>query len=325
MEYTKPWLSYDQQVDLLVQRGVEVSDREVAKRVLQNVGYYRLSGYLFPFREDPLGETGHEEGRSPERYREGTNMVQVVALLDFDRRLRLLVLEAVERIEVALRAKVGYFLGGRDPFVYEDPSIFTEAFLKPEYKEGRGVVTSQHYDWLGKVGLCRERSKEDFIGHFRDKYENRIPIWVLTEVLELGHLSSLCKGLRNDLATQISVSLGAPTKKFLISWIACMNHVRNIAAHHARLFNRGLVTAPKRPSPDEIPLLAHLRSDQAPKKFGSYSALAVMAYLLREVDSEGDWAKRVVKHLSQFPSGNGLEVRSMGIADGWLEERLWQG
>ena len=108
------------------------------------------------------------------------------------------------------------------------------------------------------------------------------------------------------------------------SWIATLNYVRNVAAHHARLFNRKLVRAPKRPKGDTVPLLAHLNQEEAPKQFGTYSALAVMAYLLETVHPGRDWSIRVATLLRNFPATERLDVRSMGVAPDWLEQDLWQ-
>lgn len=84
------------------------------------------------------------------------------------------------------------------------------------------------------------------MAHFRSKYDDRMPIWALTEILELGHVSRLHGGLRNDIATEIAQAFGVPTKRLMQSWVASLNYVRNVAAHHARLYNRKLVSAPKR-------------------------------------------------------------------------------
>lgn len=151
-----------------------------------------------------------------------------------------------------------------------------------------------------------------------------MPIWALTEVLELGHLSRLYAGLRNDLATEIATAFDVPTKRLMESWIATINYVRNIAAHHARLFNRKLVTAPKRPKPTQAPLLGHLSQSDAPKEFGSYSAFAVMAYLLRTINPGDNWAVSVADHLRRFPKNAVLDLGSMGVAPGWLDEELWR-
>jgi abortive infection bacteriophage resistance protein len=115
-----------------------------------------------------------------------------------------------------------------------------------------------------------------------------------------------------------------PTKKMFASWIASINYVRNVSAHHARLFNRKLVAAPSRPSSAQVPLLGHLREESGAKEqFGVYNALAVMAYLLRSVDGECDWNERLASHLRQFPEGP-LSLRDMGVPDAWESQSLWQ-
>ena len=120
MEYAKPWLSIDEQIDQLVARGIQMDDRDRAAAVLHEVGYYRLTGYLYPFRESEsyLDDDGRARVRVLNKYRSGTRIEHATRLLDFDRRLRLLVLEGVERIEVAFRMRLGYTLGRYSAFAH---------------------------------------------------------------------------------------------------------------------------------------------------------------------------------------------------------------
>ncbi|WIE83127.1 hypothetical protein [Curtobacterium sp. MCPF17_021] len=108
-------------------------------------------------------------------------------------------------------------------------------------------------------------------------------------------------------------------------WLASVNYVRNVEAHHARLFNRKLVVVPKRPRSGAVPLLAHLSGTDAPKQFGVYNTLAVMAYLLRSIPSDHDWAERVAAFLGAFPSNEHLDLSSMGVGAGWLDHAIWRG
>lgn len=328
IDYAKPWLSIDDQVDKLAARGLAVPDRAAAMDLLRTVGYYRLTGYLYPFRASQpyIDDSGRERVRVLSAYREGTSIKDAAQLIDFDRELRLLVLDAVERIEIALRTQLGYTIGRVGAFAHEDPTTFVPAFTQAQTDPLDGLpLLSRLDEWLTRVQERRDSSDEAFVAHFRAKYDDQMPIWALTELLELGHLSRLYAGLRNDLATQIATAFGVPTKRLMASWIATINYVRNIAAHHARLFNRKLVTAPKRPTPEQIPLLAHLSQQDSPKQFGSYSALAVMAYLLHAIDTDSDWAARVADHLRHFPATPFLGVGSMGVAPRWLDRELWQG
>ena len=325
MEYAKQWLSIDDQIERLSRRGLEVGDRTEAGALLREVGYYRLTGYLYPFRasESYTDDSGRERIRVLSSYRAGAQLADAAHLIDFDRDLRLLVLEGVERIEIALRMQIGYSLGRVSAFAHEDPSAFVSSYTEPRTNEVGESFPSRHDVWLDRVQQRRGDSDEAFVVHFRDKYDDRMPIWALTEILELGQVSRLYAGLRNDLATEIASAFGVPSKNLLQSWIATVNYVRNVAAHHARLFNRKLVSAPKRPKGDAVPLLAHLTQGEAPKQFGTYSALAVMAYLLETVHPGHEWSARTATLLRSFPSVEHLDVQSMGVAPGWLDQELW--
>lgn len=326
MEYTKPWLSVEDQIEGLASRGLEIGDRSEAGRLLREIGYYRLTGYLYSFRESKLqiDDRGRERICVLGSYRPGACLDDAVALIDFDRELRLLALEGIERIEIALRMQLGYSLGRHSAFAHEDTSVFVSAFTGPRTGDDGELLPSHHESWLTRVRARQGASDEAFVRHFRAKYDDHMPIWALTEILELGHVARLYAGLRNDIATEIAAEFQVPTKQLLQSWIATLNYVRNVAAHHARLFNRKLVSAPKRPKGDAVPLLSHLTQQKAPKQFGTYSALAVMAYLLDSVHPGRDWSMRVAMLLRNFPTTEHLDVGSMGVATGWLDQNLWR-
>ncbi|CAM3438137.1 Abi family protein [Isoptericola cucumis] len=274
-EYTKEWLSLDQQVEKLAQRGVDVAPREATAELLARIGYYRLTGYLYPFRNS---EQFTDEDRKVRTivlsdYKPGASIRHVARVIDFDRRLRMLVMDGVERIEVAVRMRVGYVLGHRSAFAHLDPRAFLPSFVEHQMDRETGWRTrpSKHAEWLGRVAERRDRSDEAFVAHFRDKYDGQMPIWALTEILELGHLSRLYQGLNDDDAAEIAQAFGVPTKRLLANWLASVNYVRNVAAHHARLFNRKLQYAPSRPMAGVVPLLDHLRTDDTPKGvFGAH-------------------------------------------------------
>lgn len=140
-----------------------------------------------------------------------------------------------------------------------------------------------------------------------------MPVWALTEILELGHLSVLYRGMHQQDAEEIAAAFGVPTKKLMISRLASLNYVRNVAAHHSRLFNRKLQNAPARPKVGQIPVLDHLRDEETAKGiFGTYNALAVIAHVLPAIDPGTDWAKRLAALLREFPTSHALTIESMG-------------
>ncbi|MFB8188782.1 Abi family protein [Microbacterium sp. NPDC055988] len=326
VEYTKPWLSIEDQVAQLCGRGLIVDDEENALLLLEEVGYYRLTGYLYPSRESlsVVEESGRRSVRVLSNYRHGTRIEHASALIQFDRALRLHVLEAVERIEVSLRTQIGYILGQRSAFAHLDQRTFTTSFVEPRADPVSDRKTSKHAEWLARVDARRVNSKEAFVEHFRKKYDGQMPIWALTEVLELGHLATLYTGLQNDVATRVARHYRVPSKTVLASWIASTNYVRNVAAHQARLFNRRLVVAPTRPKSNSVPELAHLRELSTPTKdFGLYNALAVMAYLLRSISGHAEWVEHLRGLIATFPTVAHLGIDSMGFPSNWTAMDLW--
>ena len=327
-DYTKQWLSIEEQVQKLALRGVAIPADGSGVQLLRSIGYYRLSGYLYPFRNSEFyfDQTGRRRFRVLNNYRDGTSLAGAAAIIDFDRRLRMLILDGIERIEVSLRMQIGYTLGCRSAFAHLEAATFVGAFTTPPVDECTGQAgPSKHALWIARMRERQNASDEAFVAHFRANYDGRMPIWAVTEIMELGHLSRLYGGLVSSIATEIASAYGAPSKRVMSSWIATLNYVRNVAAHHARIFNRKLVTAPKRPGKGQVPLLDHLLDEKSSKQvFGLYNALAVMAYLLRVVDADGDWAERLVDLVGTFPQVGGLTEESMGMPRGWAALELWQ-
>lgn len=325
-EYTKPWLPVDEQIQRLVGHGVEVEDPDRAASILKAIGYYRLTGYLYPFRESE--QYVDDEGRSCLRvlsgYRPGTTLRHAEEIIDFDRRLRMLVMDGVERIEVAVRMRVGYVLGRTSAFAHEDPGCFTEAFTT-QSTDTSEPAPIKHVQWLQRVNARKAGSDEQFVEHFRQKYDDRMPIWALTEILELGHLSVLYRGMNQQDAQEIATAFGVLTKKLMASWLASLNYVRNVAAHHARLFNRKLQYSPSRPKAGQVPLLDHLRAEPVPKHgFGTYNALAVIAYLLPSIEADTDWSRQLAALLREFPASHALTIQSIGVPTDWETLNLWR-
>ncbi len=304
--YCKPWLSIEDQVQKLADRGLVISSVSQAEEQISRIGYYRLTGYLHPFRQRDTSVDG--SGGLLSSYKPGITLEQVISLVDYDRRLRLLMLDAVERIEISVRMRLGYVLGKRSPFAHLDSSTFDENFIR-RYKHGA---------WVAKAGESHKRSHELFVQHFDDVYEGQLPIWALTELLELGQLAVLYSGLQREIATKIAKDYAVPTKALFRSWLASINDVRNYSAHHARLFNRKIVHAPKRPKAGAIEELEHLRDPSSSKGgFGLYSVVAIMAYLLHEIEPETTWPRRMVELADQFPTNEYIDIGSMGFPQDW--------
>ena len=316
VRYQKPWLNVGEQVKKLRDRNLEFGDTAQATESLMRIGYYRLTGYLHPFRQKTveLKDDGTTQITLLSSYEPGTSLDQIMALIDFDRRLRLLMLDAVERIEVSVRMRIGYTLGRKSPFAHLDSTTFEENFVR-NYKHG---------EWVSRAEQSHRRSHELFVQHFEDVYDGQLPIWALTELLELGQLSVLYGGFQRELATELAQGYGVPTKKHFRSWLATINDVRNFSAHHARLFNCKLIHAPKRPRSGSIELLEHLTEPGSSKDgFGLYNAVAIMAYLLYNIEPESSWPRQLAELAEQFPTSSHIGIDSMGFPSQWKDLELW--
>src|SRR5574344_1191384 len=171
--YAKPWTCYADQLSILQQRGMQVSDPAKALEYLERIGYYRLSGYWHDMRQWQRDAAGQRVVL--DQFKPGTQFQDVVALYVFDKRLRLLVLDALERIEIALRVDLSYRLGQKGAFAYQDAANFHPTFTAVAQPH---TGLSKHTEWLNKHSDLIRRSREKFIAHYRRKYGLPMAIWV---------------------------------------------------------------------------------------------------------------------------------------------------
>lgn len=194
--YSKPYLSVEDQVRLLQGRGMAISDLQKAEACLRRIGYYRLSGYWYPFRHREIITTanGAESTRIFENFRPGTEFAHVMDLYVFDKRLRPLFLDAIERIEVGLRVDIPLLLGLRGAYAYRDPSEFNKYFSIPN------PVTNKtpHEKFIEKLDESYIRSREEFAEHFRTKYSSELPIWMVIELWDFGNLATILSGMKSS-------------------------------------------------------------------------------------------------------------------------------
>lgn len=331
MVYAKPWQSYEEQLDLLMSRGLAVTDRSKALEYLQRIGYYRLSGYWFPFRErsGPLTLLD-ERGRKPARpnkvetvalddFRPGATFENAVRLYVFDKQLRLLVMDALERIEIALRVDISHTLGKLDRFAYLDPALFHPEFSE-KLHNSKGIT--RHHEWLGKHARLINDSKEEFVRHNKAKYGLPLAIWVACEVWDFGTLSRLYAGMRVEEQDVISAKYGIHNGRIFATWLRSLNYLRNVCAHHSRLWNRNVVDQPRLPAAAEVPWVAPFE-DSGHLRARCFLLLRIARHLLQVVNPNSTWPERMKTHLlADFPDMDhlGLNLTGMGAPDGWEAE-----
>ncbi len=322
--YEKPYRAIPQQIELLMSRGMVIDQPQQAAECLQRVGYYRLSAYWYPFRQSRDNPSGKPQKFIRDEFQPNTTFTAVFNLYVFDKKLRLLMLDALERIEIAIRTDVALIIGKHAPAAHRDPMKLHERFSQLVRTRKNGNKSTDHEDWLRKLNEVERRSSADFVKHFRLKYPaSNMPIWISIELWDFGMLSRFFSGMRIEDQIALASRYGIPRADLLESWLRMLNYVRNVCAHHARLWNQPLVDQPKPHGHGSIPLLDHL-ADNAFAQGRFYAAAAITRYLLRIINPSTSWAARLKDLITTFPAHPCAEFKRSGFPVNWETEALWQ-
>jgi abortive infection bacteriophage resistance protein len=316
MRYIKPYLAPADQLKLLKSRGLGVSDDARAVVYLERIGYYRLSGYWYPFRiragTGPASVIG-------DNFRAGTEFGHVVDLYVFDKKLRLLMLDAIERVEIALRTSIAQILGPLGSWAHRDPALLDGKFAKRIAASGK----TAHQSWLDKLDDNFTRSNETFAKHFHTTYpDDDPPIWIATELWDLGMLSHFYAGMRYAERLEMAEGYGVADVGIFESWLRSINLVRNLCAHHSRLWNKPLVIQPRILKPGVTLLLDHLvNNTNAQTRL--YGATAVIRFLLLKINPGTTWPERLKALMATLPPVPPLAISQAGFPAKWNEFPLW--
>lgn len=319
--YNRPHLSFAEQLAKLKERGLTVADDAAAIEWLRNLGYYRLSAYWYPFRQRQVVQASPNQlaNRVLDTFVPGSTFEAAVALYRFDKRLRLLLMDAIEQIEVAARVDIAHYLGVKHTFAQEEAGLLDGKFTAA----GHGGTPSKHADWLSKLAACTDRSKEEFVNHYKTKYGTPLPIWVSIEVWDFGLISWFFPGMQFKDREAMAHRFGVPHPAVFGSWLRTLNYLRNLAAHHSRVWNRNIIDQPRLPKAKEMdpfdPLVAN------PEVERLYASLCIIAYLLKRICPGSGWPASVAAHLEAFPApaAPNITVAAIGCPAGWRAHTFW--
>ena len=316
--FSKPALSIDEQIALLKRRGLSIPSDNEAKRFLQFVSYYRLSAYTFYY------EKKNPDGTRTHRFNDGVTFKDITDLYVFDSKLRKLLWEATELIEIAFRTSLTYHLSLKygahwytdkslfDSYSYFNHDIFIEKLKK---ESGYGRHTGNHAHWGGEV----------FITHYYTNYDapELPPCWMMTEITPLGSLSLLYSSLVKCADKQLIARDFGLDQKLFTSWIRSLSYMRNLCAHYCRVWNR--VYKVNRPAePKKLKKVGETNIFN-PTKIHAF--VVICAILLKQINPKSVWEKRVCDLLVEY---NLIPKREMGFYDGWendlneLEKKMFE-
>ncbi|KAA0876455.1 Abi family protein [Nitrincola tapanii] len=315
---SKPWKSLDDQLALLKQRGMLTDNQEAAKSYLERLGYYRLSGYWYPFRVlDPVQAPGSKTPRRLDCFMAGSHFADVVQLYVFDKKLRLLALDALERIEMAVRVDIAHKLGRNDPYAHENPKCLHGHFSKQVKKSGLAKGKTEHQLWLEKYRSHLWRSRrEPFVEHYLNNY-GRLPIWVAVEVWDFGMMSKLYAGMKIADRDSIALKYGAPSGDTFASWLRSLNFIRNVSAHHSRLWNINVLE--RASIPTDAAYWQYMNNARP------FYYFCLMQLMLKVICPNTRWYKRLAAVIAEFPESPSRAVRieDFGVVEGWQSWNLW--
>lgn len=286
------------QIQLLQSRDMLFRDINNAPHFLANISYYRLKGYWWEMQDDKVNHHF-----APHSYFE-----DVIDLYNFDRHFRLLVFNAIERIEIALRTKLIYHLSLQyGECWYIDQSIFTDKI--------------QHAQFLSNLNREMKSSSEEFMKSHYDNHEKDYPeAWKALEVVTLGALSKIYNNLNHQLPVKSTIAneFGLNSSKIFSSWLRTITLIRNIIAHHGRLWNRAIITKYSWPKKMENVLLDFTPNQSHLKKI--FPLLAGMIYLNDKISPGHSLKKELVDLIQQFPN---VPFYKMGFPPYWQNQPIF--
>ncbi|HSX91371.1 MAG TPA: Abi family protein [Hydrogenophaga sp.] len=296
--YAKPARSFADQLAILQAKGMHIGDVPAAEARLASISYYRLSAYWYPFR------SREANGQVTSQFEPGTSLDAVLELYEFDRALRLLVMDALERVEVAVRTCVTHHLGmAYGPFGHEDARNFHPGF--------------DHGGWLQKMRAETTQSSDAFVAHFRTNYAGFpvLPIWMGTELISMGSLSRLYKGMRSPDKQAVAGEFHIHARR-LQDWLHVLTYIRNVCAHHSRLWNRELAIRPQAMSEPEW------KSPRLPRVDRVYCVLLMLRYLLDQSGNGVGWRKACTALLEPVAANDRWRT-AMGMPVDWQHHPYW--
>lgn len=296
--FNKPPLSLSDQLRLLISRGLTVPDAAAATHYLTHIGYYRLSGYALPFQIGGAGPGRHN-------FRPGTSFDDILDRYVFDRKLRLLVMDAIERIEISVRAALSNEIANRHgAHWYQNARLFDPAF-----NHARFIADVQ--EQIGHAP-SNTRRRDIYIEHYYQTYSapDMPPCWMVFESVSFGTISIFYKNLAHPEFLAVCKSFGLP-HPVLTSWLHSLNYIRNICAHHARLWNRECRIKP---------IIARAFAGDLTPNGRLYAQLVVMQILLARIAPGNHWALKLLGLLAEHPA---IPTISIGFPANWQTRKVW--
>ena len=280
----QPPMTIDEQVENLKNIGLIVEDEEYAKRILNDISYFRLiKAYSLTLKS--------KNGI----YAENVSFEQLVELYRFNANFRQIIFPEIEKVEINVRCRVAnYFAEQYGVLGY----LEEDNFVNPKY----------HQSFIDDIeGEIRRNAKAPFVKNFRDNYEGgKLPIYALVEVFSFGTLSKFYKNMKNPDKKAVAKSFGVGFT-YLESWLESISYVRNICAHYGRLYNAKLSKTPM------------LYKEYSEIGIGNNRIFGVLLCIKQLLKNDSHWNIFVDKIELLFEKYESVDIKTMGFPENWKE------
>ncbi len=303
INYRKSPKSFKEQIELLEKRGLNFKNKAKAEKILENISYNRLSAYWYPLLKEPKDE---------ELFKSGSNFEKVFRIYQFDSELRIIMFYAIEQIEIALRTQIIFHLSNKynSGFWFRNPDAFKSYPL--------------FVDLLKKLCINTQNSNQEYIKKYSRKYNQYIPpSWKSFETLSFNTLFSILKNLKDKNEQVIIAKHFGLHHDVLKSWVNTIIYIRNICAHHSRLWNNVLTISPvwpKTPYNHWVSTWENKNQETNDKELNLYSAICITEYLIKQVNPYNKFRSKLDVLFDAYPDINKFDL---GYPDNWKSEPLW--
>lgn len=243
--------------------------------------------------------------KSEHRFKTDASFRQVMMLYRFDKKLRLFMFNEIEKIEIAVRTAI----------VDECTSAFGDSFWMTN--ASYFIDSNKFLKTLVLLKHEVEKSREEFIAHFKHTYSDPYPpAWILAELIPLGVMVNIFNNLKNaQVKKRIALRFGLQLKVFN-SWMTIITLTRNSCCHHARVWNKQNTMLPMVPH-----RTTHAWITLPSNPLRVYYNLCIIKYFLDTISPNNDMGKKLRDLLSAFPL---VDPAPMGFPEGWENEELWK-
>lgn len=297
MKYTKLPISIQDQISKLKQRGLSFTDEKKAAHYLSNISFYRLRAYTYPFQDN--NDASHP-------FIKKISFEDIIGIYVFDRKLRLLIFNAIEKIEIAFRTQI----------IYHYAMQYGSHWHLNKTLYNNGNLFADHISSLQKeIG----RSKEAFITHYKNTYTDpkEPPAWMSLEVTSMGLLSKIFSNLKDDSCKDaVTHHFGLKNVAILENWMQCFSLIRNVCAHHSRVWNRRMtpLKIPKKP-------LNTFLDNRYILPYKVYTYISCMQYILNTISPEHHFKSNLLELMQNCPL---LQEKEMGFPANWHQDKFWK-